>query len=76
MQLSLDYEADACFEGQMPVGAVCTFGRLLIPVVHSQPAPPSAGGGMLLYAWLPADEAAELGEALGGGSAAAGKAAA
>lgn len=65
-QLALDYEADACFEGQLPVAAVCTFGRLIIPLVHTQPAPPAAGGGMLMYAWLPPDEANELVQVVGG----------
>ena len=66
-QLALDYPADAAFDGQLPVAAVCTFGRMVVPIVHSQPAPPAAGGGVQLYCWLPADEAAELAAAVGGG---------
>jgi hypothetical protein len=63
-QLRLDYEEDACFGGQLPVGAVCTFGRVMVPVVHTQPAPPAAGGGVLLYCWLPPEEARELAAAV------------
>lgn len=71
MQLALDYAADACFAGQLPVGAVCTFGRPFVPVTHVQPAPPAAGGGTLLYMWLPADEARELAAAVAAEAAAA-----
>lgn len=64
LQLMLDYEADACFAGQLPVGAACTFGHVIMPVVHTQPAPPAAGGGVLLYCWLPPQEATELAAAV------------
>lgn len=59
-QCSLDYAADADFGGQLPVAAVPTFGRMIIPIAHSQPAPAAAGGGVLLHLWLPEDQAREL----------------
>ena len=59
-QCTLDYAADADFEGQLPVVAVPTFGRMVIPIAHSQPAPPAAGGGVLLHLWLPEGQAREL----------------
>lgn len=65
-QLALEYDSDVSFAGQLPAAAVCTFGRMLVPIVHTQPAPPAAGGGVQLYCWLPPDEAAELAAALGG----------
>lgn len=59
-QCALDYTADADFAGQLPVAAVPTFGRMVIPIAHSQPAPPAAGGGVLLHLWLPKEQAHEL----------------
>lgn len=59
-QCALDYGADADFDGQLPLAAVPTFGRLVVPVAHSQPAPPAAGGGVLVHLWLPEDQAREL----------------
>ena len=59
-QCWLDYAADADFAGQLPLAAVPTFGRLAVPVAHSQPAPPAAGGGVLVHLWLPQDQAREL----------------
>ena len=64
LQLALDYAADADFGGQLPVGAVVTFGHVLFPVAHVQRAPPAAGGGISIYLWLRPDEAQELREAV------------
>lgn len=64
LQLQLDYSDDVYFGGQLPVGAVCSFGAPLIPLVAVQPAPPAAGGGTFLYLWLRPDEARELEAAL------------
>jgi hypothetical protein len=60
MQLFLNYEADADFGGQLPVGVECTFGRVQLPVAHVQPVPAAAGGGVYVYLWLQQDEAEEL----------------
>ncbi|KAL4423758.1 hypothetical protein ABPG75_001059 [Micractinium tetrahymenae] len=57
---TLDHAADADFAGQLPVAAVPTFGRMVIPIAHSQPAPPAAGGGVLVHLWLPEEQAREL----------------
>ena len=65
-QWALDYGADADFGGQLPVGAAAGFGAgLLFPAALTQPAPPAAGGGVLLHLWLWPREAAELEAALG-----------
>lgn len=62
-QCTVDYGADADFAGQLPVAAVPTFGRMVIPIAHSQPAPPAAGGGVLVHLWLPEEQAGELASA-------------
>ena len=36
MRLTLDCDTDACFEGQVPVAALCTCGRLAVLLVHTQ----------------------------------------
>lgn len=55
--------------GQLPAAAVPTFGRMILPIAHSQPAPPAAGGGVLIHLWLPADQAEELAAAAEGAAA-------
>lgn len=62
--MTLDYEADANFAGQLPVGVECTFGHVLLPVAYVQPVPPAIGGGVYIYLWLRPDEAKELAAAV------------
>lgn len=70
-QCTLNYAEDADFAGQLPIAAVPTFGRLVIPIAHSQPAPPSAGGGILIHLWSPEEQARELAAAAESAAAAA-----
>jgi hypothetical protein len=64
-QWPLDYAADACFAGQLPLMAVPSFSQPQpFPLLLLQQAPPGCGGGLLLHVWLDAGEVALLQQAV------------